>query len=166
MLVVASKAVSYIDLRTCNQIYCLFQATHISSLPTEIILYILRWVVSSELDMRSLEMVSQVCRGFFVCARDAEIWKMACLRVWGVNCGRYEPTYSSWRDMYMKRPRLRYNGCYISKTTYIRPGENSFQDQCYKPWHLVEYFRYLRYFNHTILLKFILIVDSFLNRLQ
>lgn len=118
---------------------------HMSSLPMEIVLYIFRWVVSSELDIRSLEIISRVCRGFYVCARDAEIWRMACVRVWGVNCGRYEPKYQSWRDMYMQRPRLRYNGCYISKTTYIRHGENSFQDEFYKPWHLVEYFRYLRY---------------------
>ncbi|XP_016838278.1 F-box only protein 9 [Nasonia vitripennis] len=120
--------------------------THISSLPMEIVLYILRWVVSSELDIRSLEVISRVCRGFYVCARDAEIWRMACVRVWGVNCGRFEPKYQSWRDMYMQRPRLRYNGCYVSKTTYIRHGENSFQDQFYRPWHLVEYFRYLRFF--------------------
>ncbi|KAI4475720.1 hypothetical protein M0802_015056 [Mischocyttarus mexicanus] len=105
-----------------NQCVCFPQVeqstTHISALPMEIILYILRWVVSLELD----------------------------LRVWGVNCGTYDPKYQSWRDMYVQRPRLRYNGCYISKTSYIRHGENSFQDQFYKHWHLVEYFRYLRFF--------------------
>ncbi|XP_034943127.1 F-box only protein 9 [Chelonus insularis] len=120
--------------------------THISALPMEIILYILRWVVSSELDLRSLELFSRVCRGFYISARDPEIWRLACVRVWGVNCGHYEPKYLSWRDMYLKRLRLRYNGCYISKNTYIRYGENSFQDQFYRPWHLVEYFRYLRFF--------------------
>lgn len=124
-------------------------AMHISALPMEIVLYILRWVVSSELDLRSLEMFSEVCRGFYVAARDAEIWRLACVRVWGgrsANCGTFEPKYRSWREMYVQRPRLRYNGCYISKTTYMRHGENSFQDQFYRPWHLVEYFRYLRFF--------------------
>ena len=48
--------------------------------------------------------------------------------------------------MYINRPRLRFNGCYISKTTYVRPGENSFQDTNYQPWHLVTYFRYIRFF--------------------
>ncbi|XP_011303086.1 F-box only protein 9 [Fopius arisanus] len=121
-------------------------STHISALPMEIVLYILRWVVSPDLDFRSLEMFSAVCRGFFISARDPEIWRLACVRVWGVNCGDFEPIYRSWRDMYLQRPRLRYNGCYISKNTYIRHGENSFQDQFYRPWHLVEYFRYLRFF--------------------
>lgn len=53
---------------------------HFSDLPIEIIFYILRWVVSSELDMRSLEQISNVCRGFYVCAKDPEIWKLACLK--------------------------------------------------------------------------------------
>ncbi|XP_015430190.1 PREDICTED: F-box only protein 9 [Dufourea novaeangliae] len=120
--------------------------THISALPMEIMLYILRWVVSSELDMRSLEMFSRVCRGFYISARDTEIWRLACIKVWGVNCGTYAPKYQSWREMYLQRPRLRYNGCYINKTSYIHDGENSFQDRFYRPWHLVEYFRYLRFF--------------------
>ncbi|GAB1866468.1 F-box only protein 9 [Camponotus japonicus] len=120
--------------------------THISALPMEIVLYILRWVVSSDLDFASLEMFSRVCRGFYISAQDAEIWRLACVRVWGVNCGTCEPKYQSWRDMYLHRPRLRYNGCYINKTSYIRDGENNFQDHFYRPWHLVEYFRYLRFF--------------------
>ncbi|KAK0173397.1 hypothetical protein PV328_006603 [Microctonus aethiopoides] len=121
-------------------------AVHFSALPMEIVLYILRWVVSSELDLRSLEIFSRVCRGFFICARDPEIWRIACVRVWGVNCGNYEPKYLSWREMYINRPRLRYNGCYISKTTYMRHGENSYQDAFYRPWHFVEYYRYIRFF--------------------
>lgn len=134
----------------CNKCVCFpkFEqhTTHISALPMEIVLYILRWVVSSELDMRSLEMFSRVCRGFYISARDSEIWRLACIRAWGVNCGTYAPEYQCWREMYLLRPRLRYNGCYISKTSYIRHGENSFQDRFYRPWQLVEYFRYLRFF--------------------
>ncbi|XP_014236580.1 F-box only protein 9 [Trichogramma pretiosum] len=122
------------------------EMVHISALPIEIILYIFRWIVSRELDFRSLEKVSQVCKGFYVFSRDVEIWRMACIRVWGVKCGHFEPDYHSWRHMYMQRPRLQYNGCYVSKTTYLRPGENSFQDQFYRPWHVVEYYRYLRFF--------------------
>lgn len=61
-------------------IHFLFQTTHISALPIEIVLYILRWVVSSELDLRSLEMFSRVCRGFYISARDSEIWRLVCVR--------------------------------------------------------------------------------------
>jgi len=68
--------------------------------------------------------------------------------VWKCRCGDYESNgYLNWREMYILRPRLHLNGCYISKTSYARPGENSFQDANYKPWHLVNYFRYLRFFS-------------------
>ena len=36
-------------------------------------------------------------------------------------------------------------GVYISRTTYIRQGEQSL-DTFYSPWHLVEYYRYIRFF--------------------
>lgn len=56
------------------------KTTHISELPVEIIFYILRWLVSSDLDLKELEAFSAVCRGFYLCARDPEIWRLACLR--------------------------------------------------------------------------------------
>lgn len=44
-----------------------------AALPREILMYIFRWVVSSELDMRALEQLSLVCRGFYICARSARL---------------------------------------------------------------------------------------------
>jgi len=127
------------------------KASHISVLPKEILIYIYKWVVSSDLDMRSLEQLALVCRGFYVFSRESELWRLACLRVWGDNCG-LPNSYGSWREMFIKRPRLRFNGAYISKTTYIRPGEPAFQDQTYRPWHIVDYYRYLRFFPEGIVL--------------
>ena len=40
-----------------------------AALPMEVLMYVFRWVVSSDLDLRSLEQLSQVCRGFYICAR-------------------------------------------------------------------------------------------------
>lgn len=54
--------------------------SHVSVLPVEIVLLILRWLVSCDLDLRSLELFSAVCRGFYLCARDPEIWRVACTR--------------------------------------------------------------------------------------
>ncbi|XP_028917405.1 F-box only protein 9 isoform X2 [Ornithorhynchus anatinus] len=118
--------------------------THISVLPMEVLMYIFRWVVSSELDLRSLEQLSLVCRGFYICARDPEIWRLACLKVWGRSCMKLVP-YTSWREMFLERPRVRFDGVYISKTTYIRQGEQSL-DGFYRAWHQVEYYRYMRFF--------------------
>ncbi|XP_054874790.1 F-box only protein 9 [Amphiprion ocellaris] len=125
---------------------------HISALPREILMYIFRWVVSSDLDMRALEQLSLVCRGFYICARDPEIWRLACLRVWGRNCTKLG-LFKSWRAMFLQRPRVRFDGVYISKTSYIRQGEESL-DGFYRAWHHVEYYRYLRFFpnGHVIML--------------
>lgn len=47
-------------------------------LPMEILVYILRWVVSSNLDTRSLEQCSMVCKSLYLCSRQSEIWRLAC----------------------------------------------------------------------------------------
>uniref|UniRef100_T1GCK8 F-box only protein 9 n=1 Tax=Megaselia scalaris TaxID=36166 RepID=T1GCK8_MEGSC len=60
-------------------------ALHISDLPLEIIFYILKWTISNQLDMYSLEQIAATCKGLYLCARDEEIWKQACIKVWGVN---------------------------------------------------------------------------------
>nr|XP_006010666.1 PREDICTED: F-box only protein 9 isoform X2 [Latimeria chalumnae] len=113
--------------------------THLSALPMEVLMYIFRWVVSSDLDLRSLEQLSMVCRGFYICARDPEIWRLACVKVWSRGCSKLLP-YNSWRQMFLERPRVRFDGVYISKTTYIRQGEQSL-DGFYRAWHQVEYYR-------------------------
>lgn len=119
--------------------------THVSDLPWEVVAYIFRWVVSSELDIRSLEQLSLVCRGFYICARDPEIWRLIFLKVWGRSCNKLLP-YTSWRQMFLERPHIRFDGVYISKTTYIRQGMESV-DGFYRAWHQVEYYRYLRFFS-------------------
>lgn len=53
---------------------------HFSDLPMEIVLYILKWVVSADLDLRSLEQCSAVCKGFYICSKDHDIWRLACLK--------------------------------------------------------------------------------------
>uniref|UniRef100_A0A1L8DD09 Putative f-box only protein 9 n=1 Tax=Nyssomyia neivai TaxID=330878 RepID=A0A1L8DD09_9DIPT len=120
---------------------------HISDVPTEIILYIFKWVISRDLDTRSLEALSGVCKGFYICARDPELWRLACSKIWGVSVGSPRAMgYISWRQMFQERHRVNFHGCYISKTSYLRYGENSFQDQFYRPVHLIVYYRYIRFF--------------------
>lgn len=131
------------DMLTC-QPDADIQMTHISALPVEVLTYIFKWVVSADLDVHSLEQISRVCRGFYLHARDEELWRLVCLRTWGKNCGRPQG-FGSYRNMYIERPHLRFNGCYISKCTYFREGEKSL-DNCYRPFHVVEYYRYIRFF--------------------
>ncbi|CAK7274690.1 hypothetical protein SEPCBS119000_006301 [Sporothrix epigloea] len=57
------------------------------------------------------------------------------------------PVYSSWQRMFRLRPRIRFNGCYISTVNYIRPGQPSASLATWaNPVHIVTYFRYLRFF--------------------
>lgn len=120
------------------------RATHISVLPVELLNYVFRWVVSLDLDMRSLENISEVCRGFYLAARDEGIWRSACHKVWGSSTGKCKK-YGGWRNMFIQRHHLLFNGCYISKLSYVRAGEKSL-DSYYRPFHMVEYYRYVRFF--------------------
>lgn len=54
---------------------------------------------------------------------------------------------SSWLQMFRLRPRVCFNGCYISTVNYIRPGQGSAtQVTWHNPIHIVTYYRYLRFF--------------------
>lgn len=54
---------------------------------------------------------------------------------------------SSWRQMFRLRPRIRFNGCYISTVNYTRAGATSTNTLTWgAPVHVVTYFRYLRFF--------------------
>ena len=54
---------------------------------------------------------------------------------------------SSWRRMFRTRPRIRFNGCYISTVNYTRPGAQSSNSLVWgNSVHVVTYFRYLRFF--------------------
>jgi F-box protein 9 len=54
---------------------------------------------------------------------------------------------SSWQKMFRLRPRIRFNGCYISTVNYFRPGQASpSQITWNSPVLSVTYFRYLRFF--------------------
>lgn len=54
---------------------------------------------------------------------------------------------SSYRQMFRLRPRIRFNGCYISTVNYMRPGQASASQVTWNsPVHIVTYYRYLRFF--------------------
>ena len=88
--------------------------THISSLPFEVLITIMKWVVSSDLDLRSLEQCSEVCRGFYLASRSNDVWKPVCLRTWGFDkipndietTRKKNGNVLSWRQFYLTRPRV------------------------------------------------------------
>ncbi|ODM97236.1 F-box only protein 9 [Orchesella cincta] len=96
--------------------------THINELPVEVLSYILRWVISCDLDVRSLDILSNASRGFYCLCRDEKLWQMACDKIWS-DVTESNDAFSSFREMFLKRPRVRFDG----------------------PWHFVEYYRYIRF---------------------
>lgn len=54
---------------------------------------------------------------------------------------------ASWQKMFCLRPRIRFNGCYISTVNYIRAGQASpSQITWNSPVHIITYYRYLRFY--------------------
>lgn len=59
----------------------------------------------------------------------------------------FSTVYPSWQHMFRQRPRVRFNGCYISTVNYIRTGQSSGNHITWNsPVHIVTYYRYLRFF--------------------
>ncbi|KAI3399817.1 hypothetical protein diail_5614 [Diaporthe ilicicola] len=55
-------------------------------------------------------------------------------------------TYHTWHRMFRRRPRMKFNGCYISTINYIRAGQQTNSLAWNSPVHIVTYYRYLRLF--------------------
>lgn len=55
--------------------------------------------------------------------------------------------YTTYRQMFRSRPRIRFSGCYISTVNYTRPGANNASNFTWTtPVLIVTYYRYLRFF--------------------
>lgn len=61
------------------------------------------------------------------------------------------PKYGSWRTMFQSRPRIRFNGVYISTCNYVRQGAS--QSGWNTPVHIVTYYRYLRFYDDGTVLS-------------
>jgi F-box protein 9 len=55
--------------------------------------------------------------------------------------------YPTWKHMFRHRPRVRFNGCYISTVNYVRSGQASTNQSTWggAPVLIVTYYRYLRF---------------------
>mmetsp|Transcript_20682 Transcript_20682/g.39305 ORF Transcript_20682/g.39305 Transcript_20682/m.39305 type:complete len:311 (+) Transcript_20682:229-1161(+) len=87
------------------------------------------------------------CRQWRGIARSESIWRACCLVAWKRDGRKFnkemvlEKYCGCWYDMWMYRPRLRFDGIYVSRNTYVKPGSAGWHNS--KPVHLVVYYRYL-----------------------
>lgn len=64
------------------------------------------------------------------------------------------PLYPTYAKMFRYRPRLRFDGVYISTVNYIRPGAATPSQTTWgAPVHIVTYYRYLRFFRDGAVLS-------------
>lgn len=63
--------------------------------------------------------------------------------------------YPTWKSHFRSRPRVRFNGCYISTVNYVRSGVASTNSNTWggSPIHIVTYYRYLRFFRDGSLIS-------------
>ncbi|KAJ1982594.1 hypothetical protein H4R35_000220 [Dimargaris xerosporica] len=62
-----------------------------------------------------------------------------------------------WRRMFIEKPRIRWDGVYISTCYYMRSGRT--ENTWYQPVHLVTYYRYMRFYRDGRCVK-LLTTDS------
>jgi len=120
---------------------------NITNLPYEILVMILKMVITNVLDFNSLECFAAVCRGFFIVSRDQSIWKFIIKHMWNakfVEALTAMDTYVDWHNLFLTKPRPNFNGIYVCHITGVRCGEKS--DMNYQLGHPVSYYRYVRFF--------------------
>ncbi|VDO26314.1 unnamed protein product, partial [Onchocerca flexuosa] len=101
----------------------------VALLPVELLSILMRYIVGSELDVHGLELLSMTSIGFYLLARDEELWRAICRRTFGVKYidSISFATVTNWRQMFITYPHPYLHGVYIGKMTYLRNGEASFQ---------------------------------------
>mmetsp|Transcript_34878 Transcript_34878/g.76232 ORF Transcript_34878/g.76232 Transcript_34878/m.76232 type:complete len:312 (-) Transcript_34878:246-1181(-) len=86
------------------------------------------------------------CRQWRRVCRSEAIWKHHSLVAWKLSGRKFNRTCveekygGSWLAMWMLRPRLRLDGVYVSRNTYVKPGMAGWSYTA--PVHLVVYYRY------------------------
>ncbi|XP_026455289.1 F-box protein 7-like [Papaver somniferum] len=99
----------------------------------------------------SLGRAACVCRKWRYTIRNPVFWRSACLKAWQIigaaeNHRIFQSTYQgSWRKMWLLRPRIRTDGLYVSRNTYVRCGTPEWKTS--NPVHVVCYFRYIRFYH-------------------
>jgi F-box protein 9 len=138
----------------------------IFKLPDELLMMVLKKLIV--VDVYSVEMFAQSCKSFYVFARDSQLWKIA-FQYWHTKAfpaslsslpsppadsaaksfhaaGDFAVITSPYRQLFLETPRLRIDGLYICRCSYMRSGHTEFSFS--QPVHIVNYYRYFRFFKN------------------
>ena len=107
-----------------------YKPVHVARIPSELLLHVLQHLV-----LRSVSSVAEfalVCKNFFLLTRAPSLWRFASEHTFktpymtietsrGYQADYVEKVYNGhWMRMFIERPRIRYDGIYISTCHYIR----------------------------------------------
>ena len=122
----------------------IIQKSALLLLPEEILVGIFKWTLyRNHAQFKSL---SLLCKKISIIIKDPTIWRFQC-EYWyysRIPAILDLSKYSSYFEMFLVKPRIRTDGLYISKVTYLRSGL-SLELSYMNPTHLVTYFRYIRF---------------------
>ncbi|KAI9494642.1 hypothetical protein BDB00DRAFT_938186 [Zychaea mexicana] len=140
-----------------------YKPVAIAKLPDEMLVHVLGHLVLYSI--ATMPTFALVCKRFFLATRSASLWRHACEHMFRapgmtlVQSRYYQAEFVNtlydgyWLKMFIERPRLRYDGVYISVCQYIRPGTS--ESAWTQPVHLVTYYRYLRFFPDGSIVKYL-----------
>jgi F-box only protein C-terminal region/F-box-like len=57
----------------------------------------------------------------------------------------YIKSFKSWKNMWLKRPRIRFNGIYISRVVYFKQGQVNIDNL--PSYHKIVFYRYLKFYS-------------------
>ncbi|KAL7754109.1 hypothetical protein RI367_000089 [Sorochytrium milnesiophthora] len=119
------------------------QPFRIGMLPDDVLVHVLQQLLRQ--DVGNLPSIACVCKKLCALTRNQSVWRYLCATTYKpAVLAKYQGTFSGgWRSFFIKVPRLRLDGVYISRHMYIRPGISD--TSYYAPIHLIEYYRYLRF---------------------
>lgn len=114
-------------------------------LPEEMMLYIF-----AKLPVSVLGFSQCVCKQWKTVGASPSLWRAACDDAFfdsdkGTNTQLVREKYRGcWKQMFLDRQHLRFDGVYAARITYIRTGITEWTTR--NPCHLVQYFRYYKFF--------------------
>jgi F-box protein 9 len=95
------------------------------------------------------------CRAWRLLANHEKVWERACYEAWEY---REQPEdteriardrfHGSWRGMFFNRVRLRTEGIYVSRNTYVKPGITDWENV--NPVHLVGLYKLSAVVTHSL----------------
>ncbi|KAJ3271512.1 hypothetical protein HDV01_006563 [Terramyces sp. JEL0728] len=117
-------------------------------IPFEILILIIKR--SLQFDIYNYMKLSLTSSWMREALKDESIWRYLCIAHHFDHpplalAGQLPLYRDSWFAMWMKKPRVRYDGCYISRVSYVRRGMSETLSLS-QVVHLVTYFRYLRFY--------------------